>query len=175
MKMIKTRCSNSKQSGFTLLEILIAVLVLSIGLLGLAALQLTGLKHNQSSQYRSMATTLAYDMADRIRANKTAEQAGDYAIAFGTAPSGSATNCSLSACATDAMATYDMAYWKCSLGNWNNETICGTTGTNLAIKGDLPSGDGLISKTGDIYTISVRWDDNRSGSADTTFSMRFRP
>lgn len=172
---IKTKKTTAKESGFTLLEILIAVLVLSIGLLGLAALQITGLKSNQSAQYRSMATTLSYDMADRIRANKTAEQADEYSISLGTAPSGSATNCTSSTCDTSAMATYDMTYWKCSLGNWNNETICGTTAGKLAIKGDLPLGDGSISKTGDIYTITVAWDDNRSGSADTTFSMEFRP
>ena len=56
-------------TGFTLIEVLIAMLVLAVGLLGLAGLQATSLKNNQSAYNRSQATQLAYDMADRMRAN----------------------------------------------------------------------------------------------------------
>ena len=61
--------SRNKQQGFTLLEVLIALLVLSIGLLGLAALQTTGLRSNQMATMRTLATQIAYDMTDRMRAN----------------------------------------------------------------------------------------------------------
>ena len=54
----------SKSSGFSLLEVLIAVLVLAVGLLGVAALQLNGLKTNQSALQRSLAPALAYSMMD---------------------------------------------------------------------------------------------------------------
>src|SRR5262249_56408603 len=57
--------------GFTLIEALVALLVLSIGLLGVAALQLTSLRSNPSSSFRSQATLLAYDVVDRMRANPT--------------------------------------------------------------------------------------------------------
>ena len=58
-----------RQRGATLIEVLVAVVVLSIGLLGLAGLQMTGLQTNHSAYLRSQATLLAYDLTDRIRAN----------------------------------------------------------------------------------------------------------
>ena len=56
-------------SGFTLIEVLIAMLVLAVGLLGLAGMQATGIRNNLSAYNRSLATQLAYDMADRMRSN----------------------------------------------------------------------------------------------------------
>lgn len=58
--------------GFSLLEVMIAVLVLSVGLLGLAALQSFSLQNNQSANYRTHATNLAYELIDSIRANPEA-------------------------------------------------------------------------------------------------------
>lgn len=66
------------QAGFTMIEVLITVLVLSIGLLGLAALQATGLKESQMAYMRSQAVLLAYDMADRIRANSVQSDQYDF-------------------------------------------------------------------------------------------------
>lgn len=60
----------SKQTGFTLIEILVTVIVLSIGLLGLAGLQAVALKFNSASYQRSQATVLIYDIIERIRANQ---------------------------------------------------------------------------------------------------------
>ena len=59
-----------RNQGFTLVEALIALLVLSIGLLGVAALQLIALQNNNNAMFRSQATYLAYDIADRMRANR---------------------------------------------------------------------------------------------------------
>ena len=64
--------------GFTMLEVLVAILVLSLGLLGLAGLQTVGLRNNAGSAQRTIATQLAYDMADRMRANYASVLAGDY-------------------------------------------------------------------------------------------------
>jgi type IV pilus assembly protein PilV len=79
--------SNHKQAGFTLLEVLIALLVLSIGLLGLAALQTTGLRSNQMASMRTMATQLTYDVTDRMRSNPVGVANGEYVVARTTAPS----------------------------------------------------------------------------------------
>jgi type IV pilus assembly protein PilV len=58
------------QRGMTLIEILVAIVVLSVGLLGLAGLQLKGVQVNQGSAYRWQAAMLAEDIADRMRADK---------------------------------------------------------------------------------------------------------
>jgi len=57
-----------QQAGFTLIEVLIAVLLLSVGLLGLAGLQTASLRNNGSALMRSQATTIAYDILDQMRA-----------------------------------------------------------------------------------------------------------
>jgi len=59
-----------RQSGFTLLEVLVAILVLSIGLLGLAGLMASSIRNNHSAYQRTQATWLAYDMIDRMRVNR---------------------------------------------------------------------------------------------------------
>lgn len=64
--------SNHRAKGSTLLEVLVSIVVLSIGLLGLAGLQATSMKSNHSAYMRSQATLLAYDLADRMRAARTA-------------------------------------------------------------------------------------------------------
>lgn len=73
----------STQRGFTLLEILIAIVVLSIGLLGLAGLQTLSLQSNQSASQVSQATFLAQDIFERMRSNREAAHDGQYNIDFG--------------------------------------------------------------------------------------------
>ena len=68
------------QAGTSLLEVLIAVVVLSVGLLGLAGLQVAGLRVNQGAMQRSQATMLAYDVLDRMRSDRTAALAGKYDV-----------------------------------------------------------------------------------------------
>lgn len=58
------------QRGFSMIEVLVSILVLSIGLLGMAALMATSLRNNQSATFRTDATNLAYDYIDMMRANK---------------------------------------------------------------------------------------------------------
>ncbi len=75
-----------RNGGFTLLEVLVAVLILSIGLLGLAGLQATGLRYSTHAAIDSQATFLAYDLLDRIRANR--DRAQDYELDMGETPTG---------------------------------------------------------------------------------------
>lgn len=58
------------QSGVSMIEVLVAIIVLSIGLLGLAGLQTAGLKYNQSANFRSTATMMAYSILDSMRASR---------------------------------------------------------------------------------------------------------
>lgn len=76
----------SRQQGTTLIEALVAVVVLSIGLLGMAGLQANALKLNQTSMQRSQATILAYSILDQMRSDTAAAKAGDYDLAFDGEP-----------------------------------------------------------------------------------------
>ena len=161
----------NKQRGFTLLEVMISVIILSIGLLGLAALQLTTLRSNTSAYNRSVATIMAYDIADRMRANRVATKAGAYVTAIGTGPSGAAT-CVATNCTEAGLAAYDLDEWKCQLGAHNDDGTC----TGLGLKGDLPRGDGLITSVNTIAatnqarttsTVTIMWDDERTNPPGT--------
>ncbi|WP_193907593.1 type IV pilus modification protein PilV [Cellvibrio polysaccharolyticus] len=78
---------NNKQAGVGLLEVLIAVLILSVSLLAIASLQSRSLQYNQSAYVRSQVNILAYDIFDRIRSNRP--DIASYALSFGDeAPSG---------------------------------------------------------------------------------------
>ena len=144
-----------KHDGFTLIEVLIAVVLLAGGLLGLAALQAAGLSNNQSAYNRSQATQLAYDIADRMRANPTA------AASYLTDPSlanASASDCSSSAnlCTPAQLAVKD-------LDDWSDDLI-----------NTLPRGEGRVAVVGAVYTVTVSWDDDKSGDANFNFEMRFQ-
>ncbi|MNU88926.1 hypothetical protein D3C71_787540 [compost metagenome] len=65
--------SKHAQDGMTLIEVLVALLILSVGLLGAAAFQLNALKYTDSARMTSQASFIAYDMMDRIRANSAAD------------------------------------------------------------------------------------------------------
>lgn len=133
------------QNGFTLLEVLVTLVILAVGLLGLAGLQATSIHQNHSAYLRSQATLLAYDMIDRMRANKGA--AATY-VATAPASASKQSACTSSGCGPTAMAQNDLYEW------------------NLQLVDTLPSGTAVISKAGDTYTVNVRWDDNQDGNVD---------
>lgn len=143
--MTVTIRSDKDENGFTLMEVLIAVLILSIGLLGLASLQANGLRSNFSSYARSQAVLLANDMADRIRANPTQAAAGAYNNVDAAAAAAD-PDCLAADCTTAQMATHDIAIWSANLQN------------------TLPLGTGTVVGNGTVFTISVMWDDNRTGA-----------
>ncbi len=66
---ISVHCNNENQIGFTLIEVLISMVILSLGLLGIFAMQSRALMDNQDAYLRTQAVFMAYDMSDRIRAN----------------------------------------------------------------------------------------------------------
>ncbi len=106
-------------SGFTMIEVLVALTVLSLGLLGLAALQLTSLQFNTNSYFRTQATVAAYDIIDRMRSNPTAFAANAYHVPTTTAADTAVSNynacttcnCDTAACSTADLALYDLGKW----------------------------------------------------------------
>ncbi len=155
----------SKQAGASLVEVLVAVVVVSVGLVGLAALQTVSMRNNQSAYLRTQATFLTYDILDRMRANSAAAQSGQYVTTLGADPNGTA-NCEATNCVSADMATFDVNQWKCQLGAWDNDSVCSAT---LSLTGQLPGGDGSITQNGNIHTVSVSWQD-RDGT-QTTFQV----
>lgn len=145
-----------RQKGFGLLEVLITVVILAIGLLGLAGLQATGLKYNHSAYNRSQSSILAYDIIDRMRANQVA--IANYVTATATEKS----NCmTLAGCTPFEMVQNDLFEW---------ETVIAAT---------FAAGTGAISVDGSgtntTYTVEITWNDDRDGSGNLTFKVSFLP
>lgn len=143
-----------KQSGFTLLEVLVAVLVLSIGLLGLAGLMASSIRNNQSAYQRTQATWLAYDIVDRLRINRPAALASNYPY---NTVLGSPATCAANPTLSGSMAAQDLTGWK-------NLLACA-----------LPAGDGAVAvATNRTVTVTVRWNDSRGtlGDAAQTFQIQ---
>jgi type IV pilus assembly protein PilV len=140
--------TKTPQHGFTLLEILIALLILSVGLLGLAGLQVNGLHSNQDSYFLTQAMAQAYDMADRIRANMVGYTAGKYDNIDTTTPTD--PGCIATGCSSANMAVYDHYQW------------------NTANANVLPNGKGTVTTSGNTRIITVMWDQLRNGATGTT-------
>jgi type IV pilus assembly protein PilV len=118
------------QRGTTLIETLVALVVLSVGLLGIAALQMTSLRNNRGAHLRSQAQVMAYDITDRMRANRTDALANAYVIAIAASPTGA------------GLVLTDLQQWK--------NTLAAT----------LPGGDGAIERVGDMFRITIQWTDS---------------
>ncbi|MGH8507058.1 MAG: type IV pilus modification protein PilV [Stenotrophobium sp.] len=114
--------------GFTMVEVLVALVILSIGLLGVAGLQLSGVRDTQDSYFRSQATIAMNDLAERIYANVPAAQAAEYGgydssvIDCGTAPAKicareTTTGTIPPICSSAEMATYDEFVASCGMPN----------------------------------------------------------
>lgn len=117
------------QRGTTLIEVLVALVVLSVGLLGIAALQMTSLRNNRGAHMRSQAQVLAYDIADRMRANREVALANAYVITMTGTPAGT------------GLVLTDLQEWK----------------NTLAMV--LPGGNGEIVRVGEMFRITIQWTD----------------
>jgi type IV pilus assembly protein PilV len=105
----------NRHRGFTLLEVLIALLVFSLGLLGMAGLLIVSVKTNHSAYLRTQASFLAQSMADRMRANMPQVWVSAYDTSY---PSGDTDPCpGGAACSRASIATRDKAVWSTQLGD----------------------------------------------------------
>ena len=142
-----------RTSGFTIVEVLVSLVILSIGLLGIAKLVLYSAHSNDSAYLRSQATQLAYEILDNMRANPTAAAGGNYNTTLTTAAVNPGYSCLNTACPVASnLAAYDIYVWKTRLA---------------APTGALPGGQGsvTVSATAPIMaTIVVQWDDSAAQS-----------
>ncbi|MBN0989052.1 type IV pilus modification protein PilV [Amphritea pacifica] len=138
-----------QQKGVGMIEVLVALVIISVSMLGLGALQINSVRFNHQAYLRSQATYLAYDIVDRMRANKAEAEAGTYAVDLSDDSNGS-TACETGSCTTAALATYDINQWL------------------SALKTELPQGDGTVATTGNTVTVTIQWDQSQGEAATTT-------
>jgi type IV pilus assembly protein PilV len=155
---------SGRERGFSLLEVLVALLVLSIGLLGIAGLQTFSLKFNHQSYERTQATVLISEMYEKIIANPAAARNGLFNAVADASTSGSyaGTGCPTACTNSNELATYDIFIWKSAL----------ETGSVLS------QGQGSITRIQNpadpnalVFDITVRWVENDLNMA---MSMRAR-
>lgn len=142
------------QTGSSLLEVLIAVLVLSFGLLGVAGMQASALRNNQSAAERSQVVFMTYSILDAMRANfdpSTSEfRTADYTAILEDW-----------VCEADvepnSLAEKDTARWIGNLQFNLGESACGKVECNL-----------------NTCTVSIRWDDTRGTGGGSTQEIETR-
>lgn len=152
-----------RQRGAALIEALVAILVLSVGLLGLVGLQTASVKYQQNSWARSAIATQVADISDRIRANPGAGNTDYvYSVAYSTERGNMANSstftvspdCGSATCTPAQLATYDIKKWRSSL----NSSIPGAVGY---ITGSRSSS----------YSITIAWLDKSRLDTNTTTAL----
>jgi type IV pilus assembly protein PilV len=127
-----------RQLGVGLIEVLIAILIMAVGMLGIAAMQATALRNSQSSLDRSQAVIEAYSILDAMRANRDRALAGDYNIALSTSCAGPTGT---------TQAALDLISWRAQIQKLLGATACGEVAQS--------------KPNGTDFTVTMRWDDSR--------------
>ncbi len=146
------------QKGIGMVEVLIALVLITSTLLGATAMQLTSMQTNRGAYYRTQASILAYDIADRIRFNADYALAAESNYAIDTA---SAAGYSVSTCITDTtgcsaqqLRDRDVLEWS---ENFYDVTGIGQDGG--AYQPVLPNGLGTVSVSGATFSVQVSWNE----------------
>ena len=141
----------SRQHGATLVEVLMAMLLMSFGVLAMTAMQAHAIQHSQTTESRARATLLAHDLADRMRANPAPLgrwEAYDLVATYTPAtPTATAACQGPAACTFDEMAEADLAQWQQQLAS------------------SLPQGRGHVRTVGTHADVWVLWDEADHASA----------
>jgi len=142
----------AREAGFSLIEVLMSMLVMSIGLLGVLGLFLNGIKTTDAAYLHSQAVVLAYDMADRIRANPSVLD--NYSLVLDTTMIVPGNDCFAQACSTLQLAEADLYDWK-------NQ-----------IDAALPESDASVVTVAPNTTITVTWEDHLGDAASYSVVIR---
>jgi type IV pilus assembly protein PilV len=153
LKKIVKENTMPKQKGFTLLEVLVTLLIMTLGLMGLAGIVINSLKYNQSAHSASIASFMANDIIDRMRANRgavilPAGSSYNYTMNSGT-PTGT------------SIARTDLAQWRAALATALPEgtgSVCSNYSTLSASTCTVCT----VGCTG-ITTVIIQWNDSRAG------------
>ncbi len=171
MKPINNNVIN-KQCGVGMIEILISIVILSIGFLAAAQMQVQGLRYNQSAYFESQAYFMMSNMVERMRANPDGVEDGDYSNKT-TSANAANPNCMTKACSTSEQAQQDLYDWSANLYNLEGSThfipALGSSDTTNASGSITPGASGS-------YTITITWAELvGSDYMDESRNMEFVP
>lgn len=163
---------NNKEKGVGLVEILIAVILLSFGFLAAAQMQVQGMRFSQGAYLESQAYFMISDMMDRMRANKAGTDDGGYSN-VATQDGLINPGCDNNFCSAADQATQDIYDWSANLYNLrgvgNFVPLLPSTVTDPAIGEIIQREDG-------VYTLEVRWNEKIGGANETqVLSVDFAP
>jgi type IV pilus assembly protein PilV len=143
------KASRSAQYGFSMLEILVALLIIATALLGSAGLQAYAMKTNVGGQYRNQAAFLLEDMIERMELNKAYATSAGYSSALAMS-----VDCGTAICTPAQLAGYDVSQWQ------------------TAIAAVLPSGTGTVTQVTagnpSTYTVTINWVDRKTNATYST-------
>lgn len=140
------------QSGFSLIESMVALVVVSVGMIGIAGLYGQGLSAGRTALDRTQAVNLASDMADRIRANRRGDLNYGGAAANNNCDPGGGVSCTPA-----QMAAHDLFVWSNQVAR------------------QLPNGVGVVQyapTAPPTYTIQVSWQDTGMGAVNYQLAIR---
>ena len=155
MKVINLRCKKSISAtvGMTFIEVLVALVIISTGILGAVALQATAKQGSFDAMQRSLASSLAQDIIARMRANNPANLVGyvgnDYGDTLDALPA-SRCNTSVALCTPAQLAANDRYEWELAL-------MGGDVTSTYGNAGGLINATGCISRNGNAVTVVVSW------------------
>ena len=160
--MMNHMASKNKQRGFTLIEALVAFLILSVGMLGIASLQTVSLRSGQTAALRTVAVIKAGEILDRIRANPT--QVLLYAASTGDTGVDNGCNTGVNICTLADMAADDIYTWKQSL----TDALPNNAGTTASITVTPPGAGEVLTDV----TVTINWEE-RSVDASSIQSQSY--
>lgn len=182
------RSIKSDQRGFSLVESLVAVLILAIGLLGVAGMNMLGLRGAQDASTRTVATQLSYEIADLVRANHLGEAAYNSNAVISTAAA--PPDCVTAVCIPADQALYDLTVWARGINTGNPATSRLPNGQAVVCRDNTPNDGTPLAPScsggaNDPFVVKLWWDERAMNSTESTqagslrvqrfFAMSFMP
>lgn len=153
--------------GFTLIEVLVAILIVAVGILGVAGMQVVSMQQNRNALLRDQALQAGNDILDRMRANSLTTYAP---VTFDAEPT-TGSDCNNVSCTRFVMKDFDIAQWKCRINPITDADVVHDTCATLGIQtASLPGGRGSIEVDGtdaNIIVVTVEWVTDRNGNTSS--------